>query len=431
MPPANPDKNHLQDLKRRLLFVLGALVVFRIGSHIPIPGIDQRELQSLFDQGTGGLLDLLIVFSGGSLLRLSVLTLGILPYITSSIIVNLAASTFPQLEQLRKEGTVGRRKLTQYTRYGTLLLATFQGYVVAGSIEGFEGLVLEPGPFFRFTTVTSLVAGTMFLMWLGEQITERGLGNGISLLIFAGIVSGLPQAIGQTLELARIGTFHPLFVIAIFVGALAILAGIVFIERGQRRILLNYAKRQVGNRIVGGQRSHLPMKLNMAGVMPAIFAYAVILFPATLAGISDSGGVMSDLAALLSQGQPLYMLMLGAAVVFFAFFYISLVYNPRDTADVLRKSGAFIPGIRPGEQTANYLEKVVSRLTFVASIYLAVVCLLPEFLQVRFGVPFYFGGTSLLIIVVVSMDFMEQIQHYMMTQRYGSLLKKSDAVMGQ
>ncbi len=413
------------DLRARLLFLVGALIVYRVGSHIPISGIDTGQLKAIFEQGSGGLLDLLVVFSGGSISRLSVLTLGILPYITSSIIINLASVTFPGLQALRKEGTAGRRKITQYTRYGTVLLATFQSYVVAVGLESQPDLVIEPGAFFRVTTMVSFVTGAVFLMWLGEQITERGIGNGISLLIFASIVSGLPSAVGGTLELARVGTFSTLFVLVIFAGALLILAGIVFIERGQRRVLINYAKRQVGNRLYGGQRSHLPFKLNMSGVMPAIFAYAIVLFPTTLAGFSEQGSALTgEVTALFSQGQPLYMLILVATIVFFCFFYTALVYNPRETADVLRKSGAFIPGIRPGDQTALHIEKIVLRLTLVASVYISSVALLPELLQSRFGVPFYFGGTSLLIIVVVSMDFMEQVQHYLMTQQYGSLLKK-------
>ena len=418
-------KGQASDLRARLLFLAGALIVYRIGSHIPIAGIDTGQLKSLFEQGAGGLLDLLVVFSGGSISRLSVLTLGILPYITSSIIINLATVSFPSMQALRKEGTAGRRKITQYTRYGTVLLATFQSYVVAAGLESQPDLVLEPGPAFRATTMVSFVTGAVFLMWLGEQITERGIGNGISLLIFASIVSGLPSAIGGTLEFVRIGTFSPLFAMAIFTGVLLILTGIVFVERGQRRVLINYAKRQVGNKLYGGQRSHLPFKLNMAGVMPAIFAYAIVLFPTTLAGFSDQRSTfMSEVAALFTQGSPMYLLLLAATIVFFCFFYTALVYNPREVADNLRKGGAFIPGIRPGEQTAVYIGKIVMRLTLVASVYITSVALMPELLQSRFGVPFYFGGTSLLIIVVVSMDFMEQVQHYLLTQQYGSLLKK-------
>jgi preprotein translocase subunit SecY len=418
----------LGDLKRRLLFVLGALVIFRIGSHIPIPGINQAELRAFFTQGSGGILDLLNVFSGGSLSRLSVMTLGIFPYITAAIIMNLAAYSVPALEELKKEGSAGRRKITQYTRYGTVFLALFQGYVVSIGLEGAADgrLVLAPGPLFRTTTVIALLGGTVFLMWLGEQITERGVGNGISLIIFASIVSGLPRAIGQTLELVRLGTFNPLFALFIFAGALAVLALVVFVERGQRRVPLNHAKRQIGNRMYGGQRSHLPLKLNMAGVMPAIFAYAIILFPAQMASFAEAGGAgwLRDISALLAQGQPMYLLALTAAIIFFCFFYVGLVYNPRETADALRKNGAFIPGIRPGAQTADYLEKIVTRLTFSGALYIAAVCLLPEFLIARFGVPFYFGGTSLLIIVVVALDFMEQVQHYLMTRQYGSLLRK-------
>jgi len=419
-------KGQASDLRARLLFLAGALIVYRIGSHIPIAGIDTAQLKAIFEQGGGGLLDLLVVFSGGAISRLSVLTLGILPYITSSIIMNLASVSFPALQSLRKEGTAGKRKITQYTRYGTVLLATFQSYVVAVGLESQPELVLEPGAFFRATTMVSFVTGAVFLMWLGEQITERGIGNGISLLIFASIVSGLPGAIGGTLEFVRIGTFSPLFVMAIFVGALLILTGIVFVERGQRRVLINHAKRQVGNKLYGGQRSHLPFKLNMAGVMPAIFAYAVVLFPTTLAGFSDQSSTFaSEVSALFIPGSPVYLLLLAVTVIFFCFFYTALMYNPRETADVLRKSGAFIPGIRPGEQTAAHVGRIVMRLTLVASAYITFVALMPELLQSRFGVPFYFGGTALLIIVVVSMDFMEQVQHYLLTQQYSSLLKNA------
>ncbi len=423
-------KGQTGDLRARLFFLLGALIVYRIGSHIPISGIDSGQLKAIFEQGSGGLLDLLVVFSGGSISRLSVLTLGILPYITSSIIVNLATVSFPTLQSLRKEGTMGRRKITQYTRYGTVLLATFQSYVVAAGLESQPELVLDPGSFFRATTMVSFVTGAVFLMWLGEQITERGIGNGISLLIFASIVSGLPSAIGGTLEFVRVGTFSPLFAMVLFIAVLLVLMGIVFVERGQRRVLINYAKRQVGNKLYGGQRSHLPFKLNMAGVMPAIFAYAIVLFPTTLAGFSGQDSTfMSEFAALFTQGEPLYLLLLALTVIFFCFFYTALVYNPRETADVLRKSGAFIPGIRPGEQTAIHIGRIVMRLTLVASVYITTVALMPELLQSRFGIPFYFGGTSLLIIVVVSMDFIEQVQHYLMTQQYSSLLKKTPGGM--
>ena len=419
-----------QDLRRRVLFVVGALVIFRIGSHIPLVGIDTAQLRSLFQESAGNLLNFLNAFSGGSISRLSVLTLGIIPYITSSIIVNLASATVPALEQLKKEGTLGRRKLTNYTRMGTVLLTLLQGSLVAVALESF-GMALEPGLLFRFTTVVGLVAGTMFLMWLGEQITERGIGNGISIIIFASIVSGLPQAISEVGFQVSSGAINPLTAMIIFVGALALLAGVVFFERGQRRVPLNYAKRQVGNKLMGGQKSHLPLKVNMAGVMPAIFGYAVLFFPAQIVAFSDTGSAewLRDLTAAMSRGQPLYLLVLATVLIFFTFFYTELVHNPRDTADTLRRSGAVVPGIRPGERTGVYLEGIVKRLTLIGAIYIASVCLIPEVLVSQFAgsltnFVLLFGGTSLLIIVVVSMDFMEQVQHYMINQQYGSLLKK-------
>jgi preprotein translocase subunit SecY len=373
------------------------------------------------------------MFSGGALERFTILALGIMPYISASIIMQLAAIAVPHLEQLKKEGEAGRRKITQYTRYGTLVLALFQSFGIAVMLQSQAGLVLHPGMMFQMTTVVTLVTGTMFLMWLGEQITERGLGNGISLIIFAGIAAGLPNAIGNTLEMARTGAFSIPLVLALFIGAILVTALVVFVERGQRKILVNYAKRQVGNKIYGGQSSHLPLKLNMAGVIPPIFASSIILFPATLAGWFGSGQSMTwlkDVSDKLSPGQPIYVMFYAAAIVFFCFFYTALVFSPKETADNLKKSGAFLPGIRPGEQTARYIEKIMLRLTLVGAVYITLVCLLPEFLVVKWNVPFYFGGTSLLILVVVTMDFMAQVQSYMMTHQYENLLKKANFKAG-
>lgn len=417
------------DLKSRLFFLLGALIVYRIGAHIPVPGIDPATLEQLFKSQEGGILGMFNMFSGGALSRFTVFALGIMPYISASIIVQLMTVVSPQLEALKKEGEAGRRKITQYTRYGTVFLATFQAIGIAIALEGQPGLVIEPGYMFRLTTMITLVTGTMFLMWLGEQITERGLGNGISIIIFAGIAAGLPQAIGGTLELTRTGNFSIPLVLMLFVGALLVTALVVFVERGQRKILVNYAKRQVGNKVYGGQSSHLPLKLNMAGVIPPIFASSIILFPATIAGWfgSHEGFTwLKDLSATLAPGQPIYVMLYATAIVFFCFFYTALVFNPRETADNLKKSGAFIPGYRPGEQTARYIDKVMTRLTLVGAVYITLVCLLPEFLIVNWNVPFYFGGTSLLIIVVVTMDFMAQVQAYVMTHQYESLLKKAN-----
>lgn len=417
------------DLKKRLWFLLGALIVYRIGAHIPVPGIDPAALEQLFRSQEGGILDMFNMFSGGALSRFTVFALGIMPYISASIIMQLMTVVSPQLEALKKEGEAGRRKITQYTRYGTVVLATFQAIGISIALEGQSGLVLEPGLMFRLTTMITLVAGTMFLMWLGEQITERGLGNGISIIIFAGIAAGLPQAIGGTLELTRTGAFSIPLVLMLFVGALLVTALVVFVERGQRKILVNYAKRQVGNKVYGGQSSHLPLKLNMAGVIPPIFASSIILFPATIAGwfgTHEGMNWLKDLGAALSPGQPIYVILYATAIVFFCFFYTALVFNPRETADNLKKSGAFIPGYRPGEQTARYIDKVMTRLTLVGAAYITLVCLLPEFLIVKWNVPFYFGGTSLLIIVVVTMDFMAQVQAYVMTHQYESLLKKAN-----
>ncbi len=417
------------DLKRRLMFLLGALVVYRIGAHIPVPGIDPAVLADLFKSQQGGILGMFNMFSGGALSRFTIFALGSMPYISASIIMQLMTVAIPQLESLKKEGEAGRRKITQYTRYGTLVLAFFQGLGIAIALEAQAGLVHEPGFLFRLTTVMTLITGTMFLMWLGEQITERGLGNGISIIIFAGIAAGLPNAIGGLFELVRTGAMHPLTAIVICILVVLVTAFVVFVERGQRKILVNYAKRQVGNKVYGGQSSHLPLKLNMAGVIPPIFASSIILFPATAAGwfgSSESMIWLKDVAAALSPGQPIYVLLYATAIVFFCFFYTALVFNSKETADNLKKSGAFIPGIRPGEQTARYVDKILMRLTLVGAVYITLVCLLPEFLILKWNVPFYFGGTSLLIIVVVTMDFMSQVQAYVMSHQYESLLKKAN-----
>ena len=417
------------DLKRRIIFLLLALVVYRIGAHVPVPGIDPDMLSRLFQEQQGGILGLFNMFSGGALSRFSVFALGVMPYISASIIMQMLSYVLPSLESLRKEGESGRRKITQYTRYGTLLLGVFQAFGIAVALESQAGLVLDPGMMFRFTCVVSLVTGTMFLMWLGEQITERGLGNGISIIIFAGIVAGLPSAISGLFQLVSTGAISPLSAIFVIAIVALVTAFVVFIERGQRRITVNYAKRQVGNRLYGGQTSYLPLKMNMSGVIPPIFASSLILFPATLAGWFTSGDStrwIRDLAAALSPGQPLYTLLYAAMIVFFAYFYTALVFNPRETAENLKKSGAFVPGIRPGEQTSRYIDKVLLRLTLGGAIYLVFVCLVPEFLNMRFNVPFYFGGTSLLIVVVVTMDFMSQVQAYMMSQQYENLLKKTN-----
>ncbi len=419
----------LGDLKRRLLFLLGALVVYRMGAHIPVPGIDPTVLEQLFKSQQGGILGMFNMFSGGALSRFTIFALGIMPYISASIIMQLASVMSPELEALKKEGEAGRRKITRYTRYGTVLLAVVQALGISIALEAQQGLVLDPGLAFRITTILTLTAGTMFLMWLGEQITERGIGNGISMIIFAGIVAGLPNAIGSTLELGRTGSFSIPLIIALFIAVMLVTYFVVFVERGQRKILVNYAKRQVGNKVYGGQSSHLPLKLNMSGVIPPIFASSLILFPATLSGWfgqSESMTWLRDIAGALSPGQPVYVTLYVAAIVFFCFFYTALVFNPKETADNLKRSGAFIPGIRPGEQTAKYIDKVTMRLTLAGAIYITAVCLLPEFLIVLLGTPFYFGGTSLLIIVVVSMDFMTQVQAHMMSQQYEGLLKKAN-----
>jgi preprotein translocase subunit SecY len=423
----------LTELKQRLWFVLLAMVVFRVGSFIPVPGIDPEALALLFDQQKGTILDMFNMFSGGALKRLSLFALGVMPYISASIIMQLLSAVVPSLEQLKKEGEAGRRKITQYTRYGTVALATFQAIGVSIALQsqtvGALPVVPAPGTAFVFTAVISLVTGTMFLMWLGEQVTERGIGNGISLIIFAGIVAGLPAAIGGTLELARIGELNAFLVIGILILAVVVTGFVVFMERGQRRITVNYAKRQQGRKVYAAQKTHLPLKVNMAGVIPPIFASSIILFPATLGGwfgSTEGMGWLKDLSSTLSPGQPVYVMFYALAIIFFCFFYTALIYNPKDTADNLKRSGAFIPGIRPGEQTARYIDNVMSRLTLVGAIYITAVCLLPEFMIIYWNVPFYFGGTSLLIIVVVVMDFIAQVQAHLMSHQYEGLMKKAN-----
>lgn len=432
-PALSGNSGRLTELKQRLLFVVGALLVFRIGSFIPVPGIDAAALAALFDQQRGTILDMFNMFSGGALGRVSVFALSVMPYISASIIIQLLSSVHPKLEQLKKEGESGRRKMTEYTRYLTLFLATFQAIGIAIALEkqqiGGAAIVIDPGYAFRLTAALTLVTGTMFLVWLGEQVTERGIGNGISMIIFSGIVVGLPRAIGGTLELARTGELHVLTVIFLLVLALAVTAFVVFVERGQRRITVNYAKRQQGRKVYGGQTSHLPLKLNMSGVIPPIFASSIILFPGTIAGwFGDNEGLgwLKDISQAMSPGQPLYVLLLGTAIVFFCFFYTAMVFNPRDTAENLKKSGAFVPGIRPGEQTAKYIDSVMGRLTLIGALYMVAVSLLPQFLILYLNVPFYFGGTSLLIIVVLVMDFMSQVQAHLMSHQYDSLMKKAN-----
>lgn len=417
------------DLKRRVIFLVLALVVYRLGTHIPVPGINPDALADLFQQNQGGILGLFNMFSGGALERFSVFALGIMPYISAAIIMQLMAVVVPTLEAIKKEGPSGQRKITQYTRYGTVFLALIQAVGISVALESQPGLVIDVGMMFRFTTIVTLVTGTMFLMWLGEQITERGLGNGISILIFAGIVAGLPSALSSILELVRTDSMSVLSALFILVLVVAVTYFVVFVERGQRRITVNYAKRQVGNKVYGGQSSHLPLKLNMSGVIPPIFASSIILLPATITSWFASSPSMSwlgDLAAAISPGQPLYITLYSGLIIFFCFFYTALVFNSRETADNLKKSGAFVPGIRPGEQTSRYIDKILMRLTLAGAIYITLVCLLPELMQARWHVSFYFGGTSLLIIVVVAMDFMAQAQAYLMSQQYDSLLKKAN-----
>jgi len=424
------DLGKLRELRQRIFFVIGALVVFRLGSFVPVPGIDPHILAQLAEQQSGTILDMFNMFSGGALKRFSIFALGIMPYISASIIMQLLSFTVPALEQLKKEGEAGRRKITQYTRYGTVVLASFQAVGVSvGLLNSQEGLVIISPVAFVVGAVVTLVSGTMFLMWLGEQITERGIGNGISIIIFAGIVAGLPAAIGGTLELARTGEMNVLTILFIFAFVLAITGVVVFVERGQRRITVNYAKRQQGRKMYAAQSTHLPLKLNMAGVIPPIFASSIILFPTTIASwLGNTEGMewLKDIAASLGPGQPLYVLLYALAIVFFCFFYTALQFNSRETADNLKKSGAFVPGIRPGEQTAKYIDSVLTKLTLGGAIYITVVCLIPEFLILWANVPFYFGGTSLLIIVVVVMDFMAQVQAHMMSHQYEGLMKKAN-----
>ena len=425
-------KGGLSELKTRLLFVIGAIIVFRAGSFVPIPGIDAAVLAELFNQQKGTILGMFNMFSGGALERASIFALGIMPYISASIIMQLLTVVHPALAELKKEGESGRKKISQYTRYGTLVLGTFQAIGIATGLPNLvPGLVVNLGFGFYFVAVVSLVTGTMFLMWLGEQITERGIGNGISILIFAGIVAGLPSAIGQTAEQARQGDISVLVLLLLAVIVFAVTYFVVFVERGQRRIVVNYAKRQQGRKVFAAQSTHLPLKINMAGVIPPIFASSIILFPGTLAqwfGQNESMSWLSDFSLAVSPGQPLYSLLYATAIIFFCFFYTALVFNPRETADNLKKSGAFIPGIRPGEQTSRYIDKVMTRLTLAGALYITFICLIPEFMLIAWQVQFYFGGTSLLIMVVVIMDFMAQVQTHMMSHQSESVMKKANLV---
>ena len=423
----------MSELKSRLLFLLGALIIFRLGAHIPVPGIDPLELKKLFDSQSGGILGMFNMFSGGALSRFTVFALGIMPYISASIIMTLLTSMNAKLKDLKKEGQAGQRLITSYTRQATVVLATFQALGISVALESQPLLVLDPGLIFRLTAIVTLVSGTMFLVWLGEQITERGIGNGISMIIMAGIVAGLPSALGNTLELTRTGAFSIPLVFFLIAAVILVTALVVYVERGQRRITINYAKRQVGNKMYGGQSSHLPLKINQAGVIPAIFASSVILFPATIAGWFGSNQNMywlKDLSAAISPGQPIYILLFATAIIFFAYFYTAITFDPKETADNLKKSGAFVPGIRPGEKTARYIDTIMGRLTLIGAIYITGVCLVPEFLILKFNTPFYFGGTSLLIIVVVTLDFMTQVQSRMMSYQYDGLLKKANFKAG-
>ncbi len=422
------EASRFANLRSRLAFLAGALIVYRIGTFIPVPGIDPVALEQMFSQQSGTILSMFNMFSGGALQRLSIMALGIMPYISASIIMQMAGVVVPTLAQLKKEGEAGRRKITQYTRYGTVVLASFQSVGAAVALQN-QGVVLAPGPSFVFTASITLVTGTLFLMWLGEQITERGIGNGISMIILSSIIAGLPSAVGGTLELVNTGELSAAIAIILFALVVAVTYGVVFVERGQRRITVNYAKRQQGRKMYAGQTTHLPFKLNMAGVIPPIFASSLILFPATIAswfGTSEGMGWLQTLAARLSPGQPIYILMYASLIMFFCFFYTALVFDSRETADNLKKSGAFVPGIRPGVHTAEYIDKVLTRLTFWGGMYITLVCLLPEFMILYWQVPFYFGGTSLLIIVVVTMDFMAQLQAHMMSHQYDGMLKKAN-----
>jgi len=420
----------LSELKARLWFVLGAIIVFRAGSFVPIPGVDAAVLAQLFEQQKGTILSMFNMFSGGALERASIFALGIMPYISASIIMQLMTVVHPTMAELKKEGEAGRRKISQYTRWGTLVLATFQAIGIATGLPNLiSGLVVNPGPGFYFVAVVSLVTGTMFLMWLGEQITERGIGNGISILIFAGIVAGLPSALGQTVEQARQGDLNILLALLLAGIMFAVTYIVVFVERGQRRIVVNYAKRQQGRKVFAAQSTHLPLKVNMAGVIPPIFASSIILFPGTLGqwfGQTEGLSWLADISLAIAPGQPLYVMLYAAAIIFFCFFYTALVFNPRETADNLKKSGAFVPGIRPGEQTSKYIDKVMTRLTLAGAMYITFICLVPEFMTMSMNVQFYFGGTSLLIMVVVIMDFMAQVQTHLMSHQYDSVMKKAN-----
>jgi preprotein translocase subunit SecY len=418
----------LGELWARIRFVILAIIVYRIGTHIPVPGINPVSLEQLFNQNQGTILEMFNMFSGGALERMSILALGIMPYISASIIMQLLTAVSPQLEQLKKEGEAGRRKITQYTRYGTVLLATLQAFGVSAGLAG-QGVTFSTGVDFYVAAIPSFVAGAVFMMWLGEQVTERGIGNGISILIFAGIVAGLPAAMAQAFESARQGELNVILLLVIAALAVAVIAFVVFVERGQRRITINYAKRQQGRQVFAAQTSHLPLKLNMAGVIPAIFASSLLLFPASLGtwfGQGEGMEWLQDLSLLLAPSQPLYLVLFAAGIIFFCYFYTALMFNPRDVAENLKKSGAFIPGIRPGVQTANYIDTVLGRLTLFGSLYIAAVCLLPQFLVIAADVPFYFGGTSLLIVVVVVMDFMAQVQSHLMSHQYDGMMKKAN-----
>ena len=422
------DMSRFTELRQRLFFLIGALVVYRIGTYIPVPGIDPNALQNFFEEQSGTILSMFNMFSGGALERLSIFALGIFPYISCSIVMQLASATTPALKELKKEGESGRRKITQYTRYGTVFLAAFQSFGASIALQN-QGVVVNPGFNFLFTACVTLTTGTMFLMWLGEQITERGIGNGISMIILASIISGLPSAIGGTLELANTGEISSALVLILLILIVAVTTFVVYVERGQRRIPVNYAKKQQGRRMMQGQSTHLPFKINMSGVIPPIFASSIILFPATIAswfGTSEGFDWLQNIAASLAPGQPIYILLYAGLIMFFCFFYTSLVFDSKDTADNLQRSGAFMPGIRPGRQTAEYIDKVLTRLTFWGGLYIMLVCLIPEFMILYFRVPFYFGGTSLLIIVVVAMDFMAQLQALMMSKQYEGLMKKAN-----
>lgn len=420
------------ELKKRLWFVLGALVIYRLGTYIPVPGIDPVALEQIFEQHMGGVLGVFNMFSGGALSRMTIFALAVMPYISASIIMQIMTVAIPSLATLKKEGESGRRKINQYTRYGTVVLAALQGYGIAVGLEGMQGrsgsAVLDPGVFFRFTTTVTLVGGTMFLMWLGEQITARGIGNGISLIIFTGIVASFPGAIAQTLELGRTGAMSTAFLLLLLVGVLVLIALIVFFERAQRRVIIQYPKRQVGNRIMGGESSHMPLKLNTAGVIPPIFASSILLLPLTAAGFNaggDGGGIMSTISTYLAHGQPLYIALYAGLIIFFTFFYTSIVFNPEDTADNLKKNGGFIAGLRPGKQTAAYLDYVLTRLTAVGAMYLAFVCVLPELFIAKYAIPFQLGGTGLLIVVNVIIDFVGQVQSHLFAHQYEGLIKKA------